>query len=88
MARPEEHLPITLDDAVEQLKRNPSRPVRANVEGLEVELRVVAARSTESRIGTRLAAIGPWEGVELADLAKLLADARAAGGTASVPELP
>jgi hypothetical protein len=71
----------TLEEAVAQLKRDPSHPVHARVEGLEVELRVVGTGDTRPGLGSRLAAIGPWEGIALDDLMRLLAEARAAGGT-------
>ena len=38
MARPEKRIPGTLEEAVAQLKRDPSHPVHARVDGLETEL--------------------------------------------------
>lgn len=52
----------TLEEAVEQLKRDPSRPVRAAVDGLTVEVRAVSAMSELESAADLLAAIGPWEG--------------------------
>jgi hypothetical protein len=87
MARPEK-IPQTLEDAVAQLKRDPWHPVHAKVDGLEVELRVVRAEERPPGLGTRLAAIGPWEGIELEELINVLREARESGGSASPPELP
>ena len=88
MARPEKHLPKTLEEAVAELKRDPSHPVHAAVGDLEIELRVVRPDEGQSGVGTRLAAIGPWEGITLEELTKLLSEARELGGSAAPPELP
>ena len=66
------------DKAIERLKRDPSRPVRVRADSLEVELRVVSRPSTG--LGTRIAALGPWEGESEADLLERLRQAR---GTAA-----
>ncbi len=71
--------------AVEALKRDPRRPVRLHLDALEVELRVVG--SAPQHVGTRLAALGPWEGESEAELVERLRAARAAGGSGEPPEL-
>jgi hypothetical protein len=48
VATPEKQRPTTLDEAVIQLKRDPSSPVRARVGELDVELRVVGDSSQKS----------------------------------------
>jgi hypothetical protein len=76
MSRPEKVIPRTLEQAVAELKRDPSQPVHARVDDLELELRVVPSNEAHVGIGTRLAAIGPWEGVALEDLMRILRDGR------------
>jgi hypothetical protein len=88
MALPVPRMTETLEEAVAQLKRDPSQPVHARVEGLEVELRVIGTEDMRPGLGSRLAAIGPWEGIALDDLMRLLAEARDAGGSAAPPETP
>jgi hypothetical protein len=62
MSRPEKVIPRTFEQAVAELKRDPSQPVHARVDDLDLELRVVRSTKAHVGIGTRLAAIGPWEG--------------------------
>jgi hypothetical protein len=88
MSRPEKLIPSSLDEAIAELRRDPSHPVHAKVDGLEVELRVVPPNETHTGIGTRLAAIGPWEGIALDDLMKILREGRESGGSAAPPEMP
>jgi len=88
MSRPEELILPTLEEAVAELKRDPSHPVHARIDGLDVELRVLPSNETEPGLGTRLAAIGPWEGVGLDDLMRILHDGRESGGSAAPPEMP
>jgi len=61
MSRPEKLIPPSLEEAVAELKRDPSHPVQARVDGLDVELRVVPSNDAHPGVGSRLAAIGPWE---------------------------
>ncbi len=88
MSRPEKLIPPGLADAIAQLKRDPAHPVQARVDGLDVELRVVPSNETQPALGARLAAIGPWEGVALDDLMKILREARESGGSAEAPDMP
>jgi hypothetical protein len=87
MARPESAVPKSLDEALAELRRDPSQPVQAVVDDLEIELRVVRHQADEG-VGTRLAAIGPWEGITLEELTKLLREARQTSGSATPPDLP
>lgn len=87
MARPEQKRPGTLDEAVAELKRDTTRPVCARVDGLDVEMRAVGLVAAERRLGDRIAAAGPWEGESTAELLAFLRKARAAGGSAEVPDL-
>jgi hypothetical protein len=88
MSRPEKLIPPSLEEAVAELKRDPSHPVHARVDGLDVELRVVPSNETQPGLGSRLAAIGPWEGIALEDLERILREGRESGGSADAPELP
>jgi hypothetical protein len=88
MSRPEKLIPASLEEAVAELKRDPSHPVHARVDGLDLELRIIASNETQPAFGARLAAIGPWEGVALDDLMKILREGREAGGSAAPPEMP
>jgi hypothetical protein len=52
----------TLDEALQQLKREPGQPVRAMIEGLTVEVRVVPDLPVSRSAAALFAEIGPWEG--------------------------
>ena len=52
----------TIDEALKQLKREPGQPVRAMVEGLTVEVRVVPELPVSRSAAALFAEIGPWEG--------------------------
>ncbi len=88
MSRPEKLIPSSLEEAVAELKRDPSHPVHARVDGFDVELRVVPSNETHLGVGSRLAAIGPWEGIALDELDRILREGREAGGSAAPPEMP
>jgi hypothetical protein len=88
MSRPEKLIPPSLEEAVAALKRDPSHPVHARADGLDFELRIIPRNETQPGLGTRLAAIGPWEGVGLDDLMRLLREGRESGGSAAPPEMP
>jgi hypothetical protein len=72
----------TLEEAVEELKKNPDHPVRAHLDSLDVELRAVGAQEAPIRLGDALAQLGPWEGESAEELIERLAEARRAGGSA------
>jgi hypothetical protein len=88
MSRPEKLIPASLEEALAELKRDPSHPVQVRVDGLDVELRVVPSNDAHAGAGSRLAAIGPWEGIALGELERVLREGREAGGSASAPEMP
>ncbi len=88
MSRPEKLIPSSLEEAVAELKRDPSHPVHARVDGLDVELRVLPSNETSLGAGSRLAAIGPWEGIALEELDRILREGREAGGSAPAPDMP
>lgn len=77
--------PLPLDQAVEALKRDPTHAVRARVDGLTVEIRVVPEGLAQPlEHGEKSAAdvfreIGPWEGETLDELLAFFAEARIFG---------
>jgi hypothetical protein len=76
----------TLDDALRRLKLEPGEPVRATVEGLTVELRVVPGPPVGRSAADLFAQIGPWEGETTEEMLKFLADARRQGSQRPVDE--
>ena len=88
MSRPEKLIPPSLEEALAELKRDPSHPVHARVDGFDVELRVLPSNESKTGVGSRLAAIGPWDGIALDELAQILREGRESGGSAAPPEMP
>lgn len=88
MGTPQTQIPEVLEEALAKLRRDPSRPVRAHVGELDVELRVVTARREEPApgLGDRMAAAGPWEGESTEEIIRILREGRDAGGSAEPPE--
>lgn len=82
-------LPVarTIEQAVEQLKRDPNTPVRTQVGDLTVELRAVSAGASGRSAEDAFAEVGPWEGETTEEALAMLAEARRGGGQRSVPEL-
>ena len=79
----------TIEDALEALKRDPTHPVRVRVEDMDVELHVVVHPTrTGQGIGSRMAALGPWQGESLAEITTILREGRRAGGSAQPPDEP
>ena len=77
----------TLHEALTEIKRSGMRPVRAVVDGIEVEVRPVARDAAGPNAGSVFAALGPWEGDSLDEVQSWLAEAREAGARRSVPQL-
>jgi hypothetical protein len=73
--------------AVEELKRDPNRPVQAHVDNLDIELRALAPKERPADLGEFLADLGPWEGESLEELLARLREARETGGSAEPPQL-
>ena len=59
MARSAEHVARTLEEALTALKEDPSQPVHAHVDNLDVELRVVG--ESRLRLGDFMAEGGEWK---------------------------
>jgi hypothetical protein len=89
VARPQKHIPASLEDALAELKRDPRQPVHARIDGLEVEIRVVEKSATlGAGLGDRMAAAGPWQGETEEEILAILRDARRAGGAEEPPSMP
>jgi hypothetical protein len=69
----------TIEEVVEQLKRNPSQPVRATLGGLEVEVRAIPDLPADRSAAELFAAVGPWAGETTEEILAILARARAQG---------
>lgn len=82
-------LPVvkSIEEAVEQLKRDPNTPVRAQVGDLTIEVRAVSEGTSGRSAAAVFAEIGPWEGETTEEVLAILAEARRRGGQQSVPEL-
>ena len=85
MARSAEHIARTLEEALTALKDDPSQPVRAQVDNLDVELRVVSKPTL--RLGDFMAEGGGWKGESEDEILHLLREARAAGTSSEPPKL-
>lgn len=89
VARPEKHVPASLEEAVAELKRDPRRTVHARVDELEVEIRVVEKLAHPSvGLGDRMAAAGPWQGETEEEILAILREARRSGGSEEPPAMP
>ncbi len=88
MSTPQTQIPEALEEALAKLRHDPSRPVRAHLDELDVELRVVIPHQDEATpgLGDRMAAAGPWEGETTEELIRILREGRDAGGSAEPPE--
>ncbi len=91
MARPQQHLPRTLDEAVAELRRDPSHPVHLVVDGIELELRLagkepVRGAADQSNLGDRIAALGPWQGESTDEVVRRIREARE-GNDRTLPDL-
>jgi hypothetical protein len=76
-----------LQAAVAELKKDPSSPVHAHVDDLDLELRALAPEQRPVDLREFLADLGPWEGESLDELLARLREARQAGGSAEPPRL-
>ena len=77
----------TLDEVVEQLKRDPGQPVRTTLGGLTIEVRAVSGPAPGKSAADAFAEIGPWSGETTDEILSILADARHQGGHRSVSDL-
>jgi len=65
----------TLEELVEQLKRDPSHPVRTRLGGLTIELRAVADPPAGKSAAELFAEVGPWAGETTEEILAILAEA-------------
>jgi hypothetical protein len=87
VATPEEKRSTTLDEAVEQLSRDPSQPVRVRVGDLDVQIRVISGRAMAGQaLGDLMAAAGPWEGETTEELIRVLREGRDDGSSIEPPD--
>jgi len=85
MARSADHIAQTLEEALTALKHDPSQPVKAHVDDLDVELRVVGKSKTP--LGDFMAEGGGWKGESPEEILRILRETRAAGGSSEPPKL-
>ena len=85
MARPEKHIPKTLEDAVAELKRDPSYPLRLAVSDVEVEMRLVGGAATKA--GDDVLNGATWHGESASELIQIIRDARDLDDPAAAPHL-
>ena len=77
----------TLEEALHELRQEPSRPVRARVEGMVVEVRVVPEGAAGRSAADAFAEVGPWQGETTDEIMAILAEARREGSSRGVPKL-
>jgi len=77
----------TLEELVEQLKRDPSHPVRTRLGDLTIEVRAVAEPPAGRSAADLFAEAGPWAGETTEEILAMLAEARRHGGQRPVSEL-
>ena len=76
MALPQQDPPMTLDEAVAELRRDPLHSVHARVDGLEVELRVVSADECLAVAEDVLGGAGPWVGETTEEILQVMQEFR------------
>lgn len=72
----------SLDEAVQELKRDSTQTIVAEVDGLVVEVRYKGRRSAADMFGE----IGPWEGESAEDMRDLFLESRRCGGSGEPPQ--
>jgi hypothetical protein len=77
----------TIEEAVDQLRRDPTHPVRTRVGDLTIEVRAVPEPDPQKSADDVFAELGPWEGETTEEILAILADARGRRGQRGVPEL-
>jgi hypothetical protein len=77
----------SIEEIVEQLKRDPSQPVRTRVAGLTIEVRAVDEPAASGSAAELFAELGPWDGESTEEMLSLLAFARRQGARRSVQDL-
>jgi hypothetical protein len=70
MATPQTQLPKALEEALAKLRHDPSRPVRAQLDELDVELRAV--EKPKMRLGDFMAEGGGWKGESTEEISRII----------------
>jgi hypothetical protein len=82
MATSQTQIPKALEEALAKLRLDPSHPVRAHLDELDVELRALPPpRRRGPGPGTRMAGLGPWQGESTEEIIRILREGREAGGS-------
>jgi hypothetical protein len=68
--------PMTLDEAVAEVRRDPLHSVHARIDGLEVELRVVSADERPQATEDVLGGAGPWVGETTEEILQVMQEFR------------
>jgi hypothetical protein len=76
-----------LREAIDQLKRDPTQPVRTTIEGMAVELRAISEASSPRTAADAFAKVGGWVGESTDEILSILAEARREGSRRPVLEL-
>jgi hypothetical protein len=76
-----------LREAIDQLKRDPTQPVRTTIEGMAVEMRAVSEAPSPRTAAEAFANVGGWAGESTDEILAILADARREGSRRLVSEL-
>jgi hypothetical protein len=88
MARPEHQRSRSLDEALAALRRDPDQPVLANLDNMDIELRVVRPAAIHSmKPGDWMAAGGPWQGERPDEILRRLREARESASISEPPKL-
>lgn len=77
----------SIEEAVEQLRRDPTQPVRTQLGGLAIEVRAILEPGPEKSAAALFGELGPWSGESTEEMLSLLATARRQGGHRSVQDL-
>ena len=85
MAPPQTQMPKALEEALAKLGHDPSHPVRAHLDELDVELRAV--EKPKMRLGDFMAEGGGWKGESAEEISRIIREARAAGTSSEPPKL-
>ncbi len=71
----------TINEAVEELRRDPDRAITAEVDGLVIEVRYKGRRSAADVFRD----LGPWEGETADEMRSLFRESRRQGGSGEPP---
>ena len=71
----------------QERKKPVERPVRARVEGMVVEVRVVPEVAVGRSAADAFAEVGPWQGETTDEIMAILAQARREGSGRGIPNL-